>query len=102
MCIAARMSQRMSLTVVLSVMMSGPALGDSAYDAAVELDWQRQEASLGRSPEDLEALLGLLDRGDRLIEALRAMPGAPDLSEEAAVTAQCRRVAAVFDALSAA
>ncbi len=102
MCIAARMSQRMSLTVVLSVMMSGPALGDSAYDVAVELDWQRQEARLGRSPEDLEALLGLLDRGDRLIEALRAMPGAPDLSEEAAVTAQCRRVAAGFDALSAA
>jgi len=71
------------------------------YGAAVETDWFRQEARLGRSPEDWEALSALVDRGGRLLQTLRALPNAPDLSQEAAALDRGRALMAQGDALDA-
>ncbi len=71
------------------------ANGQDPCRAAIEADWARQEARLGRTPADPGAFRAVLERGRRLMADLKSVEGAPDLSREAAALNQLRRRARV-------
>lgn len=104
MSVAARIPSVAFLTLFCGVLMTGVSWDASAeaiaYTAEIEADWLRQEARLGRSPEEKGAIFALLARGERLLEALRAMPDAPDLAQQTAEFERCKAAAVGLDALS--
>ena len=70
-----------------------------SLEAMVEAEWAAQEAARGRAPESPEAIRDALDRADRLLADLAAMPNAPDLAPEAAALERLRAQADGLDAL---
>ncbi len=53
--------------------------GESAYRAAIEADWARQEQRKGRRPDDLEAVEDVYRSAVRLLDDLQAMANGPDV-----------------------
>lgn len=75
------------LVLVSSVCM-GEQQDEDAFREAVEADWARQEARLGRSPSDAAALRAVFDRTRWLIADLGSRAEGPDLTAETAALAK--------------
>ena len=75
------------------------AVDDSAFRPCIEADWAAQEQRLGRTPQAPQAGRDALQRADRLLADLGAMPGAPDVASDAAAFEKLRKEAEALDSL---
>jgi len=75
---------------------------DSALPAMIEADWAGQEKRLGRQVDSPDAVRAAAKRAALLLNDLRAMRDAPDLSAEAAGLSSLRQEVDRVDALDAA
>jgi hypothetical protein len=67
--------------------------------ALVEADWSAQEKRRGRSPQSPDAIRAVLGRAARVLDDLRAAPGAPGLAAESAALERLRAEAGALDGL---
>lgn len=93
--------------IVLMLTLLASATGAAAADEAgafrieVEADWARQEARLGRTPEDAASIQNALQRAQRLQQDLAAIASATDTSVESDLS-RLSSAAEKLDALDAA
>jgi len=69
------------------------AADGASFRAMVEADWAAQEQRRGHRPDSPQAIRGALERAGRLLDALRAMPNAPELRPQADGLARLRGAA---------
>ncbi|MBN2139005.1 MAG: hypothetical protein JW720_14450 [Sedimentisphaerales bacterium] len=89
--------------IMLLFVQTAPAIAGEdtvdAFEAMVEEDWAAQEQRKDRQPYSPEAVREALQRGQKLIDALEAMPDGPRLSSESAALNRLQTEAEKIDSL---